>query len=423
MEATKCRSLPGVWTRWTRLAVALSSGCPSLLILERLWCTVAPWKARRGMTRILWGVYRRRCIGTRECHRLGVRKQRARSGAGMDLHTHQDVQPWYSWPCHFLCWLSPCTSTNTEPLRNCSIWSRPCIKAYVCPLIRLFFRLSPAGPKSGMRSCRCSGPRYVPRAAPILLLCIMAGLLPGSQGARVDVVNPATSEPGAFSDVYPALRSPGNHGFEPYASSYLSTGSPSVLSDCPRSQVDASLFSHARKRANKRAVRRATRDGGAMYKGRWHTSDQLGAKYAGMKRAPCGVPGPNSLAAGPAPKPSSGFRIRFMTYNVGGLATDAYDVFMAAMLQTPEAVRPHIVCLQETHWKHSSEYSTPGWHIITSSCPSEFRSGGLMVMISHALVPAAQAHRLGFLEVLVGRLLHVRIHLGEWTLLTSIRAI
>ena len=383
-----------------------------LLILARLGCVVAARKVQRGMTRLLRGCYRRRSIGTRECHLLAIRKQRARSAAGKRLPLCRNAQL-QSWLSCLPCWLSLQPPTNTEPLRNRSVWSRPRLADCVCILLRILFQMSPAGPKSGMRPCRCSGPLFISRTAPLLLLCIMACLLPGSQGVRVDVVNPTTSEPGAFPEDHHVLRSPGNPGFEPYASSYLSSRPTSVSSDCLSNQVGVSLFSHARKRAYKRAVHRAERDGGTMYRGRWHTSDQLGAQYAGKAKPSCAAIGPHSLAAGSAPRVSQGFRLRFMTYNVGGLATDAYDVFMAAMLQTPEAVRPHIVCLQETHWKHSSEYSTQGWHVITSSCPSEFRSGGLMVMISHALVPAAQAHRLAFQEVLVGRLIHVRIHLGD----------
>ena len=80
--------------------------------------------------------------------------------------------------------------------------------------------------------------------------------------------------------------------------------------------------------------------------------------------------------------------MRFMTYNVGGLASDAYDVFMAAMYRLSPKAKPHIICLQETHWKHSTVFTTAGWHVITCSSSSNFKSSGFMVMISHDLLEA-----------------------------------
>ena len=87
-----------------------------------------------------------------------------------------------------------------------------------------------------------------------------------------------------------------------------------------------------------------------------------------------------------------GTRIRFMTFHVGGLASDADDVFMAACTscrQRPS--RTSFACRRRIG--KIARRIPAGWHVITSSSSGDFRSSGLIVMISHDLLLDSQAHR------------------------------
>ena len=70
-----------------------------------------------------------------------------------------------------------------------------------------------------------------------------------------------------------------------------------------------------------------------------------------------------------------------------------------------------VLLLQETHHglgRESSRWTTAGWHVITSVCPSK-RHQGLAVFIKESLVDSAD---IKFQEPAVGRLLHVRFPLS-----------
>ncbi|CAE7361477.1 unnamed protein product [Symbiodinium sp. CCMP2592] len=84
---------------------------------------------------------------------------------------------------------------------------------------------------------------------------------------------------------------------------------------------------------------------------------------------------------------------------------------MQWLAQLPPEQCPMIVHIQETHWSHDQEYSTPGWHITSSACPSP-KAGGLLTLVSAQL---CSANQISSSSRVAGRLLHVRIDLGDRT--------
>ena len=100
----------------------------------------------------------------------------------------------------------------------------------------------------------------------------------------------------------------------------------------------------ARKRAFLRARSRAQIKGGTWYRGQWRTAQSLGVP-CDPDTAP--LPGrptcQHRCPAGQGRQP----RLRVLTYNVGGMSADLYDVFLDWLLSQTQA---DIVVLQETHW-------------------------------------------------------------------------
>ena len=208
--------------------------------------------------------------------------------------------------------------------------------------------------------------------------------LSSTAGVRVGAGSPPVPEPGI---------QPGKHGRE------LHNSKQSFSSTC--------------KRSYRRAVARAEREGGAHYRGRWHTLRDLGGSYLTNADQATGTRQSTSQRnATRTPRAStsrSHHRIRVMTYNVGGLSSDMYDSIMTYLHELPHAQRPHCIMLQETHWHDSLEYQTEGYHVIASSSPRHPKASGVMTLISYDLVPRHQASRIKFEEALHGRELHVRV--------------
>ncbi|CAE7723534.1 unnamed protein product [Symbiodinium sp. CCMP2592] len=178
------------------------------------------------------------------------------------------------------------------------------------------------------------------------------------------------------------------------------------LQDGVSSILQAPSDAHATgiKRAYNRAVRRAQASPlqGTFYRGRWCSF-----------RAPVLSPQPR-MDRRPqlhAAAPASAARLLHVSYNAGGLTGESYQELMQWLAQLPPEQCPMIVHIQETHWSHDQEYSTPGWHIISSACSSP-KAGGLLTLVSAQL---CSANQISSSSRVAGRLLHVRIDLGDRT--------
>ena len=168
--------------------------------------------------------------------------------------------------------------------------------------------------------------------------------------------------------------------------------------------LEPSQIPRARKRAYQRAVRRAQQHGATQYRGRRHTAASLQAEHIGHNPTP------------PFRRPTTSTnnpRLRVLNYNIGGLSTDAYDELLNHLDNLPPSDRPHVVTLQESHWRHDCEYSAAGWHVIHSAKQGQPKAGGIVTMISkHFVDPNNIQHQ----APVPGRLMHVRLTLNRCVL-------
>ena len=170
----------------------------------------------------------------------------------------------------------------------------------------------------------------------------------------------------------------------------------------------------AAKRAYRRACRRAlaSPEGTTYYRGRLCTAASLGCRPS-LQDSPA-----PAQRRGNACHQAAGQRLRVCSLNVGGFCTASYDTF-TAWLQT-RGHRFDLLLLQETHFglgKTPSEYTLPGWYVISSPDPSH-RWAGVAVLISKRIVAEAS---LQHCIVVPGRLLHVMIAKpGTWMLHAAI---
>ena len=148
-----------------------------------------------------------------------------------------------------------------------------------------------------------------------------------------------------------------------------------------------------RKRAFMRAQRRAALHGQAKYRGRWWTAQDLGCE-AGPARSMTQRP-----HAAPKPEP----RIKFLSWNAGGLPSER-NLELQAWLRSPEGLDVQIAVVQETHWRGPLEYRTDRFFAVHSG--STKSEAGLLVLIDkQVFAESTIQHR----EIIPGRLMHVRV--------------
>ena len=154
-----------------------------------------------------------------------------------------------------------------------------------------------------------------------------------------------------------------------------------------------------RKRSFLRAQRRATLHGGAQYRGRWFSAAELQTSHK--------PPQPETVKRTAAlPQPT--FRLRYMSWNCGGLHAARFQELKQWLRTQPPDTAPHVVMLQETWWPEDLEYTAEGWHVVHSASGLKGRSSaGVLTMISSRL---ATADMIRHSCVVPGRLQHLRIN-------------
>ena len=165
------------------------------------------------------------------------------------------------------------------------------------------------------------------------------------------------------------------------------------------------------KRAYKRAVARAALpgQGGTVYKGRWQTLRQLQGQFRGNTAVASDLRRSRRVPAQP-PGPS----LRYLTLNCGGLSSDVYQELLLSLESLPEPRRPHVIAIQETHWREDSatEFSTGPWQVV-SSHRNGYKAAGVLILVHRTLLrDATLAHA----EPFPGRVLHLRITHHAWAL-------
>ena len=157
-----------------------------------------------------------------------------------------------------------------------------------------------------------------------------------------------------------------------------------------------SQFTHARKRAYKRACHRACAnpDGGTFYRGRWCTKENLRASYVG--------------SASPSPQRSSvrtsdtAKRLRLVSLNTGPLSTASYDELMLWL--TEERASLDVAIFLECGWSQDTEYTTSHWHVIYTGAAQ--KGQGVMICVNASLCAQSDIR---WAPIVPGRLLHVRV--------------
>ena len=212
-----------------------------------------------------------------------------------------------------------------------------------------------------------------------LLLCIAQLLIHPVGGVRVA----ADSTPAA-----------GVHEHEAPTRAKQLAAKPSGITDIRAQPV----FTHARKRAYKRALVRAQAQGVTSYRGRRLTLQQL-----------AGAQGEQTIADR-THRQRQGSHIDqprhpcVLSWNVGGLSNSILDeLFLWLALPQNRCIK--IVLLQETRWQFSSEWESESWYIIHAG-HSKQKGAGIMTLISKDLCSAEDIRSN---EAASGRVLHTRV--------------
>ena len=158
------------------------------------------------------------------------------------------------------------------------------------------------------------------------------------------------------------------------------------------------VFTHARKRAYKRALVRAQAQGVTSYRGRRLTLQQLAGAHG------------EQTSDDRTQRQRQGSHINqprhpcVLSWNVGGLSNSILDeLFLWLALPQNRCIKT--VLLQETRWQFSSEWESESWYIIHAG-HSKQKGAGVMTLISKDLCSAEdiRSH-----EVASGRVLHTRV--------------
>ena len=163
------------------------------------------------------------------------------------------------------------------------------------------------------------------------------------------------------------------------------------------------------KRSLGKAIRRAhnSASGQTEYRGSIHTADDLQCsrpRQQQLRRATRQhrqIRSMRNIAVGV-------ISFNTVTWNADGLEGGVWEEFMIWLSQIPAQNQPHIITIQETHWKHNAEWSSNGWFCISSGAAEKDRSAGLLTMIR---IPGVQLQHIRIIRVLQGRLDHIRVEL------------
>ena len=164
-----------------------------------------------------------------------------------------------------------------------------------------------------------------------------------------------------------------------------------------------------RKRALRRARNRAERHNGTMYRGQWHSPEALGVRshdIVASGRRPVVRVRTTTHRIGAR-------RLKFISYNVGGLDQTAYDVFKTWLGEQKQA---DVVVVQELHFGCGREDAQwcmdSGWRAYITADAGQ-RSAGVGIFLAPWLTKDASISACTWSP---GRLLHVRCETARLTL-------
>ena len=167
--------------------------------------------------------------------------------------------------------------------------------------------------------------------------------------------------------------------------------------------ISHTQFDWIKKRAYARACRRAAAAGGTRYRGRWCTLRDLQGRRQGTLPGSAGSTSPPALRNVPRTQHASR-RLRVLSYNVGGVTAELYDLLCRWIGQQKEA---DIVLLQEIHHglgREESTWNIPGWSFVVAP-DARNRHSGVAAIISHRV---AGPDNISFCSWAPGRVLQIR---------------
>ena len=178
----------------------------------------------------------------------------------------------------------------------------------------------------------------------------------------------------------------------------------------PPTSPGVPVFTTARKRSYKRALRRAAQhpEQRTQYRGRPCTLRQLRSSYVGLRAG---------AEVQPRTKPPVLIRrpdrLLVWSWNAGGITTDLWQELLLTLEQLPVLQRPQVVMLQESHWTEAitPNFHTSAWTVLTSPT-TDCKAAGLVMLIDK------QVHHRGTLtyaDPLPGRIQHARVATAHWT--------
>ena len=154
-------------------------------------------------------------------------------------------------------------------------------------------------------------------------------------------------------------------------------------------------YSKTGKRSFKRAFLRSIRDGFTTYHGRFFTPTDFNLPLPTLK------PQVKSDVRMPSPKSSGAHsRLSVFCWNMGGLSSDRYQ----CLLEWLRSCQCDVVCIQETHWKFTSTWTTEHYHAVHSGDTTSH--AGLLTLISKKLL---RAESLSWTERVPGRLVQLKL--------------
>ena len=173
-----------------------------------------------------------------------------------------------------------------------------------------------------------------------------------------------------------------------------------------KQQATPTRFTWTAKRAFRRARARA-REGPTWYRGKWHNADTLNALHGisseqGDNRRTC------KKDTYQHKQHNREKRVRVLSINVGGMTTATWNE-LNAWLNIAEPDRFDIITIQETRWKHNSEFNSGPWTVVGTGCAEGDRCAGVLIMVHQRLGNSQCVLRR---EILKGRMLHVRVLSG-----------
>ena len=159
------------------------------------------------------------------------------------------------------------------------------------------------------------------------------------------------------------------------------------------------------KRAFRRARERARQHGTTWYRGRQHTVASLSAEAnTPIPETAAKAKTGRSMRSHRASQESLRDGCRVMTFNIGGASSAAWQEMMRWLATHPN--KTDVVCVQETHWKDTTQFESGDWYVMTSGANTSDKCAGVAILIHKRLgKPEAISHR----TLLNGRVLHARI--------------